>query len=265
LVLGVVRRRPAPLAGLVAIVDLMSAMSSATAAKPRSIFTSRSAKPRSTVERMVSSDALRFLVGFFAAICGEHIMAIGPAHASSTRMESGIEYAKWTATGRPRSWATDLQTVTGAKMGTPAGDGFAKSAGCSDAGLSRGWRLGSRASRGAGLSYGCGIGSWARRTVGRGALLAALLLACSPLFLVRPAPAGVHSGARRGNGVALRRKGAATGQRPRPPIPPRVSSQGPTGTSRGAASRWALSLAADCAKGIGPGVSNAHARISLAN
>jgi hypothetical protein len=51
------------------------------------------------------------------------------------------------------------------------------------------------------------------------------------------------------------------GRRSRPP----VSSLGPTGTSRGAACRRALSLAANCAKDIGPGVSNAHARISLAN
>jgi hypothetical protein len=56
-----------------AILLLISVMSSATAAEPRSIFPSRSAKPRSTVERTLSSVALGFLVGFFfASICGEY-------------------------------------------------------------------------------------------------------------------------------------------------------------------------------------------------
>jgi hypothetical protein len=67
--------------------------------------------------------------------------------------------------------ATDLQ-----KERRPAaevmGDGFAK---C-------------RGGRGVGLSDRSGAGSWARRTAGWGALLVALWLACSPLFLVRPAP-----------------------------------------------------------------------------
>jgi len=60
-------------------------------------------------------------------------MAIGPAHASSTRMGSGVEYAK--VRGPSPEWqATDLQSLRGA----------------SDAGLSRGWRIGSGASHGTG-------------------------------------------------------------------------------------------------------------------
>src|ERR1700674_3832618 len=71
----------AAMSSFVAIVLLMSAMSSATAAKLRSIVPSRVAKPRLTVERMlarvaVGADAL-FFAGFFDVICGEYSTPIG--------------------------------------------------------------------------------------------------------------------------------------------------------------------------------------------
>src|SRR5580704_737825 len=64
------------MSSFVAILLLISVMSSATAAKPRSIFPSRSAKPRSTVERTLSSVALLFFVRVFAAICREYSISV---------------------------------------------------------------------------------------------------------------------------------------------------------------------------------------------
>jgi hypothetical protein len=61
---------------LVAILLLISVISSATAAKPRSIFPSRSAKLRSTAERTLSSVTLLFFVWVFVAIYGEYSMAV---------------------------------------------------------------------------------------------------------------------------------------------------------------------------------------------
>jgi hypothetical protein len=105
---------------LVAIVDLISVMSSATAAKPRS-----------TVARITSSDALRFLVGFFlSAICGKYSTGIvprwrhrvrrrgGDCRASNMLKRVGLAWDRQAMDSQNverRNWATDSQS--GAVLG----------------------------------------------------------------------------------------------------------------------------------------------------